>query len=129
MSAGSQNPENDNVLRTLRTEEILLLLEFVKCSPAKDRLIKRLESVPVTDMNDGGMGSIRFQYPDSSKRCFGFELATAKYRDRDGVPVSIAFNLDQYGEPFELDFWKADFSPLLAYPNVEDVKISPNARG
>ena len=78
-------------------------------------------------MNDGGMGSIRFRYPDALRRRFGFELATGRYKDSDGVPVNIAFNLDQYGDPYELDFWKVDFSPLLRYPRAQDVKIVPTA--
>jgi len=75
----------------------------------------------VRDMEDGGMGSIRFE-PYSSRR-YGKTLAEAQYTDADGVPVSIALNADEDGLLFELDFWKVDFSPLICYPKVGDLEF------
>jgi hypothetical protein len=83
----------------------------------------------VEDMNDGGMGSVRFIYPDSQIRKMSFELASADYCDDDGVPVSIALNIDDRGDLFELDFWKVNFSPLLKYPKVKEIKVKARASG
>jgi hypothetical protein len=48
------------------------------------------------------------------------------------VLVSVALNVDQRGELFELDLWKVDFSPLqriaaigkLRFPDVGRYRIS-----
>ncbi len=59
-----------------------------------------------------------------SKRPFGKEIGRAEYIDSDDVLVSITINSDDDGDLLELDFWKIDFSPLLRYPNAEQVKIT-----
>lgn len=70
----------------------------------------------VRDMEDGGMGSLRFQSvtPD---RLYGRTLAEGWYTDEDGVPVVVALYLDRDGNIFELDSWKVDFSPLRRFPS------------
>ncbi len=80
-----------------------------------------LDRVQVKDMQDGGMGSIRFDGSDS--RRFGKTLAEARYMDNDGTLVSITLNADEQGKLFELDFWKVDFSPLRRYPQPFDLDI------
>ena len=72
-------------------------------------------------MNDGGMGSIRFDGVDNRK--LGKTLIELKYVDDDGIDVSIAVNLDDNGKLYELDFWKVDFSPLRSYPRPEQVNL------
>ena len=64
----------------------------------------------VEEMNDGGMGSIRFV--GSPDRRLGRCVGEVEFYDSDGVTVSVALNVDQRGELFELDLWKVDFSPL-----------------
>ncbi|MFK4505936.1 hypothetical protein LPJ38_32325 [Bradyrhizobium daqingense] len=84
----------------------------------------------VEQMNDGGMGSLRFV--GGEDRRFGRCVGEAEFDDADGVLVSVALNVDQRGELFELDFWKADFSPLqriaavgqLRFPDVGRYRIS-----
>ena len=66
----------------------------------------------VEEMIDGEMGSLRFVGP--SDRRFGKCIGSASFKDADGVPVSAVLNADQNGELFELDIWKADFSPFNA---------------
>jgi hypothetical protein len=44
-----------------------------------------------------------------------------------GALVTIELSIDERNELFEVDFWKADFSPLRRYPRPEDLKSS-NAR-
>jgi hypothetical protein len=72
-------------------------------------------------MQDGGMGSIRFLSDDL--RRFGRELISARYQDTDGALVSMSLNVDEYGDLFELDFWKVDFSPLKRYPRPQEVRL------
>jgi hypothetical protein len=64
----------------------------------------------VEEMNDGGMGSLRFV--GSADRRLGKCIGEAEFDDADGVTVSVALNVDQRGELFELDIWKVNFSPL-----------------
>ncbi len=120
MSDGSQlKPRRQP--RALRSEERDLLRTLL--SGAYSGLASDLEDARVYDMPDGQMGSIRFLKPDSDLRCFGRVAVEADYLDRDGVLVSLALNLDQKGDLFELDSWKVDFTPLLSYPRSHELKI------
>lgn len=75
----------------------------------------------VEDMQDGGMGSIRFLTNRQTDRTFGKTMAEATYTDEDGVIVSITLNVDTSGYLYELDFWKTDFSRLRRYPTCADL--------
>ena len=79
-----------------------------------------LDDALVAEMQDGGMGSIRFLGGADRRRAGS--LAQAKYVDDDGVTVSIELNVDEAGKLFELDFWKVDFSPLHRYPSPEELE-------
>jgi uncharacterized protein DUF6984 len=81
---------------------------------------KTLATSLVIDMQDGGMGSVRFL---GTEPHLGKTLVEAKYLDADGVLVVIAVNTDVRGRLFELDFWKVDFSPLRRYPRPSDLSI------
>jgi hypothetical protein len=107
--------------RPLREEERELIYQLLSGVCAGAALSDMLMGSRVTDMHDGGMGSIRFIQHEP--RTFGKELAEAQYVDSDGVLVSIALNTDTNGQLFELDFWKVDFSPLRRYPKPSDLVI------
>jgi hypothetical protein len=77
----------------------------------------------VEDMQDGGMGSIRFLSPDQSKPVFGKTIAEAEYTDDDGVLIVIGINLEEKGGLYEIDFWKVDFAPLKRYPEPSDLRL------
>jgi hypothetical protein len=83
----------------------------------------QLDKARVQDMPDGGMGSIRFVQGLPEERIFGEEIAEGLFHDADGVPVSVALNIDQFDDLFELDLWKVDFSPLIRYPDLKDLAI------
>jgi hypothetical protein len=107
------------LLRPLREEEKALLNALLPS------FYHKLSTCFVEDMNDGGMGSIRFSSPSDNKgRSLGKILAEARYTDSDGVEVSIVVNADKAGEIYELDIWKVDFSPLRAYPAPQNLKIT-----
>ena len=80
-------------------------------------------SIPsfVLDLKDGNMGSLTFDLKNNQLR--NKIIATANYLDDDGVLVDIELTSDTSGNLFELDIWKVDFSPLISYPKVEELKI------
>jgi hypothetical protein len=86
-----------------------------------EQLVCQLERAQVRDIDDGGMGSLKFA--GDERRSLGSCLVEADYLDRDGVPVSIALNADTNGLLYELDMWKVDFAPLQEYPDFEHVMI------
>jgi hypothetical protein len=108
--------------RPLRREELDLIVGLVRESPEENRIISDATEAVVCDMNDGGMGGIRFIRSDSNRRKFGREIYHGAFADLDGVPVSVTMNVDQYEDLFQLDFFKADNSPLVRYPSVKDLK-------
>jgi hypothetical protein len=77
----------------------------------------------VEPMADGEMRSLRF-VSDREDRKFGAELSRITFVDSDGVAVSVTVNADQFGQLFELDIFKADFSPLKRIPPISEMKIS-----
>ena len=105
--------------RPLRPEESALTRTLLLGVYPTAALESVLTTSRVVDMQDGGMGSIRFI--GSEPRSFGRAIVEAKYVDSDGVLVSIAVNADNRGQLLELDFWKVDFSPLRRYPKPSDV--------
>lgn len=68
------------------------------------------------------MGSIEFVGPGTGAMP-GRTVAMAEYVDADGVVVSIALKLDTAGNLWEVDFWKVDFSPLVAYPTPAQLRL------
>jgi hypothetical protein len=103
--------------RQLKPEErdlIAFILGHGSNLPAQDSLVE--------EMNDGGMGSVRFV--GTQDRRFGRRIGSAEFTDADGTLVSVALNLDQHGELFELDIWKVDFSPLQRIAPISELRIS-----
>jgi len=75
------------------------------------------ERLLVTDMDDGGMGSIRFwRAGPQERRRLGGRIAELEFSDADGVTVVASLNVDTEGDLFELDIWKTDFGRLIRYP-------------
>ena len=106
-SASSPSPD---VLRLLRR-----LLEI---SPGDLRKRVDLAQILVVPMADGGMGSHSLYENGeiTTDRRFGSSIAEIEFLDIDSVPVSAALFLDERGKLFELDVFKADFSPLRSIP-------------
>jgi hypothetical protein len=107
--------------RQLKPEEHALL-KFLLDQSGRTDLVSELESAAVTDMADGGMGSLRFSGSGSNK--MGKVLCEAESNDSDSIPLQISINLDQEGRLFELDIWKVDFSSLKTYPSTSTLKFS-----
>jgi len=107
----------DNI-RPLRDEERDLLAELIAGTPRAAQLLDFLSGCLVEEMNDGGMGSLRFCSRDGRSRHLGAQLIEREFIDSDGVPVIVTINLDDHSELYELDVWKVDFSPLKRFPAV-----------
>jgi hypothetical protein len=89
-----------------------------------------MDGLQVEDMSDGGMGSLSLYVrgSSSSDRAFKQCLSVCQFNDRDGVPVIASLYAEKYGNPFELDIWKVDFSPLSEIPeNFELVDADRSA--
>ena len=101
--------------RSLLPGEILIMRTLLdRANESKWRAVD-VETLRVSDMNDGGMGSLLFETakPD---RHYGRTLSEGWFNDEDGFPVLVAINLDREDEIFELDSWKVDFSPRRRLP-------------
>ena len=116
----SNSPVQGRPLRPLERELVERMLTGRDVKPGIEA---KLSSALVEDMQDGGMGSIRFLSSSHSVRHVGKAIAQAEYIDDDSVLVRIVINVDQENELYEVDFWKVDFSPLKRYPRVSNIKI------
>jgi len=105
----------------LRTEEDLLIRVLLSSQQNKLDFLRQLDIALVSDMQDGGMGSIRFVCDEN--RHLGRAIVEADYVDSDDVLVSIVVNVDQNERLFEVDMWKVNFLPLRRYPSPEAVTI------
>jgi hypothetical protein len=94
---------------TLR--EIKFISGLLAGVPASEQLVASLRTALVEELEDGGMGSLRFYHADGRIRSFGRELLDQVTVDSDGVPISVTVNVDEFGDLYELDVWKVDFSP------------------
>jgi hypothetical protein len=103
--------------------ERALVTKMIKSTPYEGKLMRQLDRVLVQDMPDGGMGSIKFHKESSREPEYGEQIAEGAFRDRDGMPVSVTLSLDDSGHLFELDVFKADGSPLISYPELDEFEI------
>jgi len=111
-------------LRDLRDDELAVIHKMILRSGLQEEFEEQLARMKVQDMPDGGMGSITFYNgrPRSLLE-YGGEIAEAAFRDADDMPVSVTLNVDKDGKLFELDVFKADGSPLIRYPDLDDLAI------
>ncbi|MCL1960307.1 MAG: hypothetical protein FWG56_00665 [Desulfovibrionaceae bacterium] len=105
-------------MRSLKNEEKALLTALIAGKPQAAKFLCSLVNAHVEEMDDGGMGSVRFCASDARPRRLGEQLIEKEFVDSDGVPVMVTVNLDDRGNLFELDIWKVDFSPLRQFPVV-----------
>lgn len=111
------------MLRKLTDSESRLVRKMLSAVGGMEDLLSALDSLRVSEMNDGGMGSLKFDSSGGENRRLGNCISRAEFKDKDGVDVSAALNIDQYGNLYELDVWKVDFSPLQRWPSTEDIEI------
>ncbi|QQS11741.1 MAG: hypothetical protein IPK81_19590 [Rhodospirillales bacterium] len=106
--------------RPLREDEAALLRGLLADKPEAAAMLARLADYRVEDMNDGGMSGVRFLSGRGENiRRYGSTIASAWFTDSDGMAVSVGILLDVFDDLFEIDIWRVDFGPLLAYPVAE----------
>lgn len=108
------------IVRKLKGDERALLAGLIAGEPQAHQLLNSLDDAIVEEMDDGGMGSLRFCDSGGEVRRFGKQLVEREFADIDGVPVIVTINLDNQGALYELDIWKVDFSPLKKLPSTGD---------
>lgn len=113
-------------LRKLSDRERVVVEALLEWAPSEWReLMGKLDVVRVREMDDGGMGSLRFECAESlANRTLGPRIAGAEFEDEDGVPVSIVLNADQDHQLFELDVWKVNFDRLMAWPSRDALRFT-----
>lgn len=101
--------------RAIKDHESILIEHLLRLGGADN-----IFSIPnlVEDLNDGGMGSIQL----SPKGRHTEELVMVEYYDAEEQLVLIGLSKNEYGELFDLDFWKVNFNSLIRYPKTEDLK-------
>jgi hypothetical protein len=114
-----------NMLRSLSQQEKALFVALLLSKPSTRHFIDSLDDLGVKEMNDGGMGSLALvpKGLEDTSRSFGHQLASGEFTDGDGVPVSVALNVDKQGRLYELDVWKVNFKPLVEWPDPTAVRI------
>lgn len=75
--------------RLLRSEERRLVEALIASVVGNEWLASGLEHCLVQEMNDGGMGSLRFVDDGQTDRRFGAAFAEGRFFDEGGVPVSV----------------------------------------
>jgi len=100
--------------RNVTTDELRLLRELL-CLAGISGPDEWLAGLQVEGMDDGGMGSLLLfdKKLGEQRHDFGRRLAAVQFIDVDGIEVVATLNANTNGEPFELDIWKKDFSPLV----------------
>jgi hypothetical protein len=103
-------------VRPLNPREVGLLLHLLELAGVRDSA-DVVSSLRVQEMEDGGMGSLRFVH-DGGPAKLGRQVAEFSFDDSDDVPVSAALYVDTEGRLFELDVFKGDFSPVNEIPEL-----------
>ena len=112
----------DRATRHLMPDEKRLLMLLLSSRPDGVRLRGQIDEVLVQEMADGGMGGLRFEEEGADRRRFT-TLASAQFKDADGISVLVSLDLDQNGRLFELDVWKVDFSSLQQIPESSQIRL------
>ena len=103
---------NHRKIRENERQLIFFLLEKLGLNPEKYPINEDVE-----EYEGGKMGSISMGSPEIS--LYKDDLIQANYIDSDGVSVVITLTQNTDNQLLDLDFWKVDFSKLLAYPTPE----------
>lgn len=105
--------------RSIETREKILIQYLLSLVPEKSQVYTLPDKV--TDLDDGGMGSIGLVLDKQSK--YGGDLIQVKYLNEDDVLVIITLIHDELNRLFELEMWKVDFSALKRYPTPAQLII------
>lgn len=104
-------------IRKPTSEEMLLLKHLISISEIE--IGQQLDGLTVSNMDDGGMGSLLLHPKNitDDKRIFGGMISEYEFKDVDGVTILASLSVDSSENLFEIDLWKMDYSPLVELPN------------
>lgn len=102
-------------MRKMSQKELNFVRNLLSKSSYHDKYSSALENMDVSDMEDGGMGSIKFE-SKRTNRLLGPDISHLEFDDSDGVKVLAYLSIDNYGDLYELDIWKTNFMPLISLP-------------
>lgn len=95
--------------RKLSSDEIILIRDLVGGIGDIHSVMAAIHAISVEELSDGGMGSLKF-LSGKARRRFGSIVQEKIYKDLDGIDVVVTLTSDNYGDLYELDIWKVDFS-------------------
>lgn len=96
------------------SEKELRIVEYL--SNLADYPVLKKSELFVMPMYDGGMGSFtifKSETETRENRKFGKQISEYEFIDDDNIPVIVSLNVDQNNNLFEVDIWKADYSPVI----------------
>jgi hypothetical protein len=107
-----------SITRKIRENERALIIFLL------EKLNLNLADYPINEnvfeYEGGKMGSISLgNNPDD----YAGDLIQVEYIDADEIPVVITLTKDKNNQLLDLDFWKTDFSKLIVYPLVNEIKV------
>jgi hypothetical protein len=102
-------------IRENEKELIVFLLEKLNLNVADYPI-----NEDVFEYEGGKMGSISL---NNNPDAYAGDLIQVEYIDADNTPVMITLTHDTEGQLLDLDFWKTDFSKLLKYPTLSEIKL------
>lgn len=109
------------MIRSLTECERTITTSLLTAAGLKAENFHSQAEILVKVLDDGGMGSLEF-VAQNDDRTFGKAASQCSFFDDDGIEVIITLNLDQRGEPYELDVWKTDHSQLINLENALNSK-------
>ena len=102
-------------MRLMNNSELNFVSDILSSTEFRHKFIDLLPSLKVQSMEDGGMGGVKF-LSIKNNRELGLDIASYEFNDEDGVRVIAKLSLDNYGDLYELDIWKTNFSTLIKFP-------------
>jgi hypothetical protein len=101
--------------KLLVVEKQLLVALPINSQKYIEYIEKHMDQLLVSEMEDGGMGSLHFlsTHSDEYRRSESC-IAEVETRDSDDVSVLICLDIDNFGDLYELDIWKVNFEPLIS---------------
>jgi len=102
-------------MRLMNKSELKFLVKLLKNNTSFKVNLYQLSQLQVEEADDGGMGGLIFLSKNQGRR-LGKDIANYEFKDQDGVTVITTLSLDNFGDLYELDVWKTNFSKLINFP-------------
>jgi len=103
-------------MKSISREQLPLISHLITLA----KLDVDISSLQIEAMDDGGMGSQKFSSA-SADSLYAGHAAEVTFLDTDGIEVSATLDVDQFGNLFELDLFKGNFSKLEKWPDKNEL--------